>query len=203
MIGFISAEEMMESAEKCAPYRNFIGTIINYNEERATVVTDLFDKATLKAYAKKNCNIKPTKEEAKLFSDYKGGGQGDYSTIMDLKINHVVEALTEFPKSKRAVIMTNNNRWNHRDTDQAKCCRELHFYLEPTTKRDIPGRYGYKLSCTGIFRAQAVDIMPKNFYFTYYVMDLIKKKLQKSLEPHIELGNYTHFVTTLVPTRND
>jgi len=201
MIGYFSAKEMIESAQYEAPTRNFSGTIFNFCEDNAVVETDLFDKKTLRAYAKKSCNSKLTKEEESLFEEYKGGSQGDYSSNMALKINNVVECLAEFQESKRAVIMINSKNWHHYETDDAKCCRELHFYLD-RTKVDEAYPPGWKLSCTGFFRAQAVDIMPKNFYFVYYVMNLIKEKLQ-SMELNVEIGNYTHFVTTLVATRND
>ena len=92
--------------------------------------------------------------------------------------------------------MINNTGWGHRETDKAKCLREFHFYL------DSNGDH-YKLGCTGFFRAQAVDIMPKNFYFAYYVMEAIRKKIQIESNKIVEMGNYTHFVTTLVATRND
>jgi len=179
------------------PIRNYTSTIVDVNEEKMTVETELFDKATLVAYAKKNTNIKPTKEEMKLFSEYQGGEQGNYSPWMDKKISITAECLSEFPKSKRAIISV-GGPFYHEDTDSAKCCRELHFYLD----KDMSGRM--RLSCTGIFRAQAVDIMPKNFYFVWSVMNQIKEKLQEnSLQLEYKLGNYTHFVTTLVETRHD
>jgi acetolactate synthase small subunit len=178
------------------PYRNFIATIVDIDEENMTVETDLFDKSTLVAYAKKNCNIRPTDEEMKLFSEYQGGEQGNYSSWMDKKIRIIAECLTEFPNSKRAVISTGGT-FHHSDTDNAKCLREMHFYLN----QDMSGKY--RLNCTGIFRAQAVDIMPKNFYFVWFVMNQIKEKLLEKSELPIELGDYTHFVTTLVKTRND
>ena len=59
------------------------------------------------------------------------------------------------------------------------------------------------LNCTGIFRAQAVDIMPKNFYFVYKITELIQKKLNNINAVKCEIGSYSHFVTILVPTRND
>ena len=117
---------------------------------------------------------------------------------MALKVTNVVECLNKFPLSKRAVIMMNNLWWGHQDTDEAKCCRELHFYLteEKESKTLL-------LNCTGIFRAQAVDIMPKNFYFVYKITELIQQKLNDIKTDNYEIGSYSHFVTILVPTRND
>jgi hypothetical protein len=95
--------------------------------------------------------------------------------------------------------MMNNKWWFHEDTDEDKCCRELHFRLTPSELNNSE----WKISCTGIFRAQAVDIMPKNFYFVYNIMEVIRQKISDSLKSEIEMGSYTHFVTILVPTRND
>jgi len=93
----------------------------------------------------------------------------------------------------------NNKWWNHEDTDEAKCCREIHFRLTASKSE----KYQWKLSCTAFFRAQAVDIMPKNFYFVFNIMQVVKDKVINSLNSDIETGSYTHFVTVLVPTRYD
>ena len=141
-----------------------------------------------------------SEEEKKIFeTEYRGGSQGDYSIEMSGKINNVVESLVNFPNSKRAVIMMNNKWWKHDDTDEAKCCREIHFRLTPTKTE----KYPWKLSCTGFFRAQAVDIMPKNFYFVFNIMEVVRHKIMDCLDSDIEIGSYTHFVTVLVPTRYD
>jgi len=210
MTFYLDGEEMIEDATFVAPHYNFCGTILNINEEKATIVTDLFDKKTMLAYAKKNCEVNLTDKEKELFSEYRGGGQGDYSLGMSNKIENIVKCLTEFPHSKRAIIMINHRRWMHYETQDAKCLREMHFYLEKIYDPDkafeiTDGKdtIYYKLNCTAFMRAQAVDIMPKNLYFTYYIMNLIKNKLQKTLEHTVELGNYTHFVTNLAKTRND
>ena len=59
------------------------------------------------------------------------------------------------------------------------------------------------LNCTGIFRAQAVDIMPKNFFFVYKILEVINEKLNIQTNQKYMIGSYTHFVTILVPTRYD
>ena len=92
--------------------------------------------------------------------------------------------------------MMNNNWWRHDDTDEAKCLREIHFRLEKTDNN-------YKLCSTGFFRAQAVDIMPKNFYFIYTIMKEVKDRISKNVQFEVQMGSYTHFVTILVPTRFD
>jgi len=90
----------------------------------------------------------------------------------------------------------NNQWWFHDDTDEAKCLREIHFRLERDANH-------YKLCSTGIFRAQAVDIMPKNFYFVYTIMSEVLEKVKKEVKFEVKMGSYTHFVTILVPTRFD
>ena len=51
------------------------------------------------------------------------------------KIDNVVDSLSKFNSTKRAVVMMNNRWWNHDDTDEAKCLRELHFRLENEGER--------------------------------------------------------------------
>ena len=166
IISYDSAFDMFNSALKEAPTFDFAGTIPIFTEDNALIETELFDELSLKYYAKKNCGMEVTDEEKKLFeTEYRGGSQGDYSIEMNEKITNVVNSLVKFPSSKRAVIMMNNQWWTHEDTDEAKCCRELHFRLTPS---ELDG-YKWKLSCTGFFRAQAVDIMPKNFYFVFNI----------------------------------
>ena len=117
---------------------------------------------------------------------------------MDSKIKNIVDSLINFPASKRAVVMMNNKWWAHEDTDEAKCCRELHFYLSKSKDGN-----SMLLNCTGIFRAQAVDIMPKNFFFVYKILEVINEKLNNQAKQKYLIGSYTHFVTILVPTRYD
>ena len=197
---YSSALEMYNDALEKAPTFDFVGLIDSFNKENAVVETELFDIQSLEYYAKKNCGMEVSEEEKKIFeTEYRGGSQGDYSIEMSGKINNVVESLVNFPNSKRAVITMNNKWWKHDDTDEAKCCREIHFRLTPTKTE----KYPWKLSCTGFFRAQAVDIMPKNFYFVFNIMEVVRHKIMDCLDSDIEIGSYTHFVTVLVPTRYD
>tara|TARA_B100000427_G_C15463872_1_gene575309 strand:+ start:290 stop:892 length:603 start_codon:yes stop_codon:yes gene_type:complete len=197
---FSSALEMYKIALEEAPTFDFVGKIDLFTEENALVETELFDEQSLKYYGKKNCGMEVSEEEKKIFeTEYRGGSQGDYSLEMKEKIDNVVESLVNYPSSKRAVIMMNNKWWSHKDTDEAKCCRELHFRL---TSSDLNNNE-WKLSCTGFFRAQAVDIMPKNFYFVFNIMEVVRQKVIDALGSNVETGSYTHFVTILVPTRYD
>jgi len=199
MNNYPNAIAMQDSAKKLAPTNNFTGIIQEFNKENATILTDLFDLDTLDYYARKNCGFQVTKDEVKKYeTEYRGGLQGDYSSDMDSKIENIVESLINFPASKRAVVMMNNKWWSHDDTDEAKCCRELHFYLSKSKYDNT-----MLLNCTGIFRAQAVDIMPKNFFFVYKILEVINEKLNIQTNQKYMIGSYTHFVTILVPTRYD
>ena len=192
-----NARDMFEYSNSVAPINDFVGKIDVFNQENATILTELFDIDSLQYYAKKNCGLEVTKKEKELFeTEYRGGSQGDYSKEMTLKIKNVVESLVNFTDTKRAVVMMNNNWWMHDDTDEAKCLREIHFRLEKTDNN-------YKLCSTGFFRAQAVDIMPKNFYFIYTIMKEVKDRISKNVQFEVQMGSYTHFVTILVPTRFD
>lgn len=192
-----NARDMFEYSNSVAPINDFVGKIDVFNQENATILTELFDIDSLQYYAKKNCGLEVTKKEKELFeTEYRGGSQGDYSKEMTLKIKNVVESLVNFTNTKRAVVMMNNNWWMHDDTDEAKCLREIHFRLEKTDNN-------YKLCSTGFFRAQAVDIMPKNFYFIYTIMKEVKDRISKNVQFEVQMGSYTHFVTILVPTRFD
>ena len=192
-----NARDMFEYSNSVAPINDFVGKIDVFNQENATILTELFDIDSLQYYAKKNCGLEVTKKEKELFeTEYRGGSQGDYSKEMTLKIKNVVESLVNFTNTKRAVVMMNNNWWMHDDTDEAKCLREIHFRLEKTDNN-------YKLCSTGFFRAQAVDIMPKNFYFIYTIMKEVKDRISKNVQFEVQIGSYTHFVTILVPTRFD
>ena len=192
-----SAKEMFEHSNTLSPINDFVGKIEYFDEENAIIETDLFDIDSLRYYAKKNCGLEVTEKEKELFeTEYRGGSQGDYSSEMEQKIKNVVDSLVKFPDTKRAVVMMNNQWWFHDDTDEAKCLREIHFRFERDANH-------YKLCSTGIFRAQAVDIMPKNFYFVYTIMSEVLEKVKKEVKFEVKMGSYTHFVTILVPTRFD
>lgn len=201
-------DKTIEKSEHSAIH-NVYFSIDNITEEKMTLETDLFSKAALVAYAKKNCEERIDSYEMKFFTDYRGGTQGDYSMGMSFKIENVIDCLTQYPESKRAVIQINNKRWHHHETDKAKCLRELHFFLTPIYNSvngiisSINGQNGWKLNCNAFYRAQAVDIMPKNVYFSFKVMNKIKKGLEKESESHIMLGSYSQFVTTMVRKRTD
>jgi thymidylate synthase len=192
-----NAKDMFDHSISLSPTNDFVGKINIFNEENAIIQTELFDIDSLRYYAKKNCGLEVTQKEKELFeTEYRGGSQGDYSSEMIQKIENVVDSLVNFHNSKRAVVMMNNQWWLHDNTDEAKCLREIHFRLEEEDNN-------FKLCSTGFFRAQAVDIMPKNFYFVYTIMSEVLEKVKKEVKFEVKMGSYTHFVTILVPTRFD
>ena len=192
-----NAKDMFDHSTSISPTNDFVGKINIFNEENAIIQTELFDIDSLRYYAKKNCGLEVSAKEKELYeTEYRGGSQGDYSSEMKQKIENVADSLVKFPNTKRAVVMMNNQWWFHHDTDEAKCLREIHFRLEEEDNN-------FKLCSTGFFRAQAVDIMPKNFYFVYTIMSEVLEKVKKEVKFEVKMGSYTHFVTILVPTRFD
>lgn len=173
--------------------RNFVGKVENMKDDELAVATPLFTKEALEFYTAHNmCAITPDthpEEYKKWYNEARGGSQGDYREGLVEKINNVVDCLTNFPQSKRAVLTVpyaseGSMTADHTRDDQAKCLRELHFYIEND-----------KLSCTGFMRAQAASIFPKNIHFIGKLMNTVAKQLD------IGTGSYTHIVTTLVDLR--
>ncbi|GAB2198938.1 thymidylate synthase family protein [Sessilibacter sp. MAH4] len=153
------------------------------------VETELFSKPVLEAYSAWNLEKEITEDQKQYFSNLRGGGQGDYRDGMQKKIANVVDCLTRFPKSKRAVItISNYPDHNHESDDQAKCMRELHFALTDDNK----------LIGTVFFRAQAALIFPKNIHFIGSVMSQIAEELPSKPD----LGNLFYLATQLVSNRD-
>jgi thymidylate synthase len=106
------------------------------------------------------------------------------------KINNVISSLRQFPGSKRAVITIPyssepSSKADHTNDEQAKCLRELHFYIEDE-----------RLHCTGFMRAQAAIIFPKNIHYIGTIQQMVADALK------VPAGSYVHFVTTLVNDRS-
>lgn len=174
--------------------RNFAGTIDNMRSEVLVVPTDLFDKGSLEFYSKHNLDLISPKtnpdDYEKYYSESRGGEQGDYRDGIQAKVANVVDCLQKFPGSKRAVLSVPHSSAgtktaDHTATGEAKCLRELHFYIE-----------GRHLHCSGFMRAQAVSIFPKNIHFIGTLMEHMSTQLGT------EVGEYNHFVTTLVTDRS-
>ena len=148
------------------------------------VETDLFPKEALTAYSAWNLELEIEPEiRKKYFSAHRGGSQGDYRDGMAAKIDNIVDCLTHFPQSKRAVItIPNESTPSHRDDADAKCMRELHFYLE-----------GNQLNATVLFRAQAAEIFPKNIHFIGELVAAVADRLAPEVTP-----GTLHYLTTIL-----
>jgi hypothetical protein len=177
--------------------RNYHGIVADMTSSSIVVETELFPKDALTFYSRYNLDVldlEGNEEDkalyAKWYSPARGGGQGDYRKGMKAKVDNVVDCLTKFPKSKRAVITIPNTACiDHTSDEEAKCLRELHFYLEgldgPTPT----------LCCTGFMRAQAATIFPKNIHYEGTLMNIIASRLG------VKTGYYAHNVTTLIDGR--
>lgn len=150
------------------------------------VETDLFPQEALEAYSAWNLEHDiPPDIRKKYFSAHRGGSQGDYRDGMRAKMDNVVDCLTHYPQSKRAVItVTNEASPSHSDDAAAKCMREIHFYLEGDT-----------VHATALFRAQAAEIFPKNIHFIGEMVAEVANRLDKSP------GRLHYLATTLVADR--
>lgn len=180
---FASPKEMNDDVIACTAgktlVRNYIGQIEDMSEAALTVETELFPADSLTFYTRYNLNTldltNPADAElhAKFYNPARGGGQGDYRVGIQEKIDNVVDCLTKFPASKRAVITVPSRSIDHTVDEDAKCLRELHFYLEAAPASDAAaagsapaGGAGaeagaaaaaaspMRLSCTGMMRAQ-------------------------------------------------
>ncbi len=135
------------------------------------VETELFSAPVLDAYSSWNLEKEISADQKRHFSDLRGGGQGDYRKGMRTKIANVIDCLTHFPQSKRAVITTCNEPMpKHSNDDHAKCLREIYFHLDADNK----------LNTTVTFRAQAAVLFPKNIHFIGSMMSEIAERLPQS-----------------------
>jgi hypothetical protein len=152
------------------------------------VETELFPAHVLDAYSTWNLEQDISDDQQQFFNSVRGGGQGDYREGMAAKIANVVDCLSSFPGSKRAIITVNNDpHADHRDDDAAKCMRELHLYLDDENQ----------LCGTVLFRAQAALIFPKNIHFIGSLMTVIASQLPQ--RPN--LGPLFYLATILVSDR--
>jgi len=152
------------------------------------VETDLFPRAALEAYSAWNLERDLSRDQERYFNAERGGGQGDYRDGMRRKIANVVDCLTRYPKSKRAVITVSNEPMpEHGNDEDAKCLREVHLYLDEDDR----------LSATAFFRAQAASIFPKNIHFIGSILTEVSERLPS--EP--ALGSLFYVATVLVSDR--
>eukprot|EP00557_Chaetoceros_sp_GSL56_P008144 CAMPEP_0176495280 /NCGR_PEP_ID=MMETSP0200_2-20121128/10563_1 /TAXON_ID=947934 /ORGANISM="Chaetoceros sp., Strain GSL56" /LENGTH=212 /DNA_ID=CAMNT_0017893129 /DNA_START=49 /DNA_END=684 /DNA_ORIENTATION=+ len=164
----------------------------NCDDNKYTIKTELFPVEALKVYSAYNLGDTIEQEERqKYFSAHRGGSQGDYRNGMTNKIENVVDCLLNYPKSKRAVItIPNTSTPSHGSDDDAKCMREIHFYLDDNV-----------LNATVLMRAQAAEIFPKNIHFIGSLMQRIADHLQAKSGSKVTIGELFYLATTLVSVR--
>ena len=151
------------------------------------IETELFPRNVLAAYTLWNLGKDLNPEQLSVFSDQRGGGQGNYREGITQKIANVVDALQSFPRSKRAVITIPNNSFaNHNNDDDAKCMREIHFRVDSNL-----------INATVFFRAQAALIFPKNIHFIGSLM----KEIGRRLTPTVKPGQLSYLTSILVNDR--
>ncbi|KAL3806212.1 hypothetical protein ACHAXA_000695 [Cyclostephanos tholiformis] len=177
------------------------------------VETDLFPREALIAYSEYNLG-QPVSDEQhyKYFSEHRGGLQGDYREGIQNKIANVIDCLTRFPLSKRAIItVPNDSNAPHTSDADAKCLREIHFYLDKDDdKKNVI------LNATVLMRAQAAEIFPKNIHFIGRLMEYITQQLaikglltgsdydadfSRDAVSVVEIGELFYLATTLVSVR--
>jgi len=189
-------DDMLYRTDNNQSIRNYVGIIESMAVKDLIIETELFPREALEFYTRLNLGLPITEEEKLKYKNAaRGGGQGDYREGIQKKIANVINCLQRFPQSKRAVLTIPFSTYgsmeaNHTNDDEAKCLRELHFYLE----KNIESKDS-KLSCTGFMRAQAASIFPKNVHYIGSIMNEIGKQL------NVSIGTYTHFVTILVNER--
>jgi thymidylate synthase len=151
------------------------------------VINEHFSLDALEAYTRYNLGQDLLPQDESYFDAQRGGSQGDYREGMLQKIANIVNCLTQFPQSKRAVITIPNKPLAlHSETNEAKCLREIHFYLD-----------GDVLNGAAYFRAQAAIIFPKNIHF----MGGLFYTVASNLGSQINLGALHYVTTTLVRDR--
>lgn len=199
-------EEMNDLLSKPNPQMNDLlskpNHVRNYdrriNMANYTVETDLFPIEALRVYSNYNLGqVIQIEDKEKYFSAHRGGSQGDYREGIQDKIANVVDCLSHFPNSKRAVItIPNNSTPVHSSDDDAKCMREIHFYL------DVDEDGEAVLNATVWMRAQAAEIFPKNIHFVGSLMDTVANGLSNQGKTVI-VGELFYLATTLVSVRED
>ncbi len=160
-----NAWQHMTAVSKDAPVRNFTQSL---DLSDYLVETDVFPEEVLLAYSAHNMERELTAEQKKFMNANRGGAQGNYRDGMAAKIANVVDCLTGFPQSKRALITVCNEPMpDHRSDSDAKCVRELQLYLDDDGK----------LSGTVFLRAQAAFLFPKNIHMIGSIMNEIAQQL--------------------------
>ena len=155
----------MTSASEHESLRNFVQLL---DMSDFVVETDVFPAEVLVAYSAHNMEKDLNEKQLGFMNANRGGAQGDYRDGMARKIANVVDCLTKFPASKRALITIGNEPMpDHSSDSDAKCVRELQFYIDDDGK----------LSGTVFLRAQAAFLFPKNVHMIGSIMCEIAEEL--------------------------
>jgi hypothetical protein len=100
-----SAWQHMTEVSKDVSVRNFTQSL---DMSDHLVETDVFPEEVLVAYSAYNMAKELTAEQKKFMNANRGGAQGDYRDGMARKTANVVDCLTKFQQSKRALITVCN-----------------------------------------------------------------------------------------------
>ena len=175
----------MTAACADGPVRNYVQTL---DMSDFLVVSDVFPQAVLEAYTAYNLGKPLSAEQKNMMNESRGGSQGDYREGMTAKIANVVDCLSNFPNSKRAIITISNVPVpDHRSDPDAKCVRELQLYLDDDGK----------LSATVFLRAQAAFLFPKNIHMIGSIM----REVSRQLPATPSLGTLFYLASILVADR--
>lgn len=159
------AWQRMTAASKESSVRNYVQDL---DMRDYLVETELFAEEVLVAYSAFNMEKSLSDEQMQFMNENRGGAQGNYRDGMARKIANVVDCLTKFPQSKRAIItVCNEPMHDHSSDSDAKCVRELQFYLDDNGK----------LSGTAFLRAQAAFLFPKNIHMIGSIMTAVAEQL--------------------------
>lgn len=160
-----TAWQQMTDVSKDKSVRNFTQCL---DMSDFLVETDVFPEEVLIAYSAYNMEKDLSEAQQQFMNANRGGAQGDYRDGMAAKIANVVDCLSNFPQSKRALItICNEPMPNHGSDSDAKCVRELQLYLDENGK----------LSGTVFLRAQAAFLFPKNIHMIGSIMTEIAQQL--------------------------
>ena len=160
-----AAWQHMSEISQTESVRNFVQTL---DMSDYVVETELFPEEILIAYSAFNMEKELNDEQTQFMSSTRGGAQGDYRDGMARKIDNVVDCLTKFPTSKRAIITVCNEPMpDHSSDSDAKCVRELQLYLDDDDR----------LSGTVFLRAQAAFLFPKNVHMIGSIMTEVAQRL--------------------------
>ncbi|MGI9199553.1 MAG: hypothetical protein ACR2QL_00740 [Woeseiaceae bacterium] len=181
-----SAWERMTAISKSQAVRNFVQCL---DMSDFLVVTEDFPEKVLRAYTAYNMEKNLSPEQQSFMNAHRGGTQGDYREGMQRKMDNVVDCLTHFPNSKRAIITVCNEPMpEHSSDSNAKCVRELQLYRDDDNK----------LSGTVFLRAQAAFLFPKNIHMLGSIMTEVAARLPDKPA----LGNLFYLAGILVADRS-